>query len=322
MGYTFNAFVKFISDDPIMLGLCIAIIVLIILFVVVLFIGKRSDKKEESESNDLLKTEISMEPLKDTEQFVLDEVGTEDQTQEIANANVDKAIEESDHSLTEAMPVLEDIPAPSLEDIKEVPVTIEEPVPLEFDVDIENAPKLESDKGEVIESPIHTPSFEDYKIETPVPVEAGISQVEDQQMSIEPLHEENTPLIIESSVTPVEENIFDVKEPIVNIKNEETEIQAEDIEMPIMKTEEEEEVPSVYEDILAELPEIKIDAFDKTAILKTIPNMTPIEEIKEEPQKNEKEEEKESFDDIDLPKLNTNNTSSVLNSIKGESFDI
>ena len=78
---------------------------------------------------------------------------------------------------------------------------------------------------------------------------------------------------------------------------------------------------SVYENILADLPEIKVDAFDKTAILKTIPNMMPVEEPAIDNPPKEKEV-KESFDELDLPKLNTNNTKSVLNSIKGESFDI
>ncbi len=149
-----------------------------------------------------------------------------------------------------------------------------------------------------------------------------------ENVSTENVDNENLS-IIESAVTPVEENIFDIPQTDVKEKRilETVEPQVNniessmDIEMPLMTDSVKDEEPSVYENILADLPEIKVDAFDKTAILKTIPNMMPVEEPAIDNPPKEKEV-KESFDELDLPKLNTNNTKSVLNSIKGESFDI
>ncbi|MCI8498048.1 MAG: hypothetical protein HFG33_01415 [Bacilli bacterium] len=336
MGYTFNAFVKFISDDPIMLGLCIAIVVLVILFIVVLFLGKRSDKKEKENidnKDNLLKTEINMEPLKDTEQFSLDlqEDNKDSIETTIEPETLDTAVENLDlKEMPEQVLTLEDVELPNFEDIKEIPVVIEEkPIPIEFNLEVENAPKLESENDSIdnltVAEPAIPASFEDFNIKTDPNMENKISL---ENVSTENVDNENLS-IIESAVTPVEENIFDIPQTDVKEKRilETVEPQVNniessmDIEMPLMTDSVKDEEPSVYENILADLPEIKVDAFDKTAILKTIPNMMPVEEPAIDNPPKEKEV-KESFDELDLPKLNTNNTKSVLNSIKGESFDI
>lgn len=113
MGGTFNKFVAFISDDPIMLGLCIAIIVLVILFIVVLCLGnnKKEVKVEKPVDNttELLKTEINMDALKSTQEYNLSETKREQETE---------------------TPVVENSIEPP---VMEVPVTTEEPVALEFE---------------------------------------------------------------------------------------------------------------------------------------------------------------------------------------------
>lgn len=72
MGDTFNSFVRFISDDPIMLGLCVAIIVLVIAFILVLILGRKKDNKNlqnMENTSELLKTEVNLEALKSTQEF-------------------------------------------------------------------------------------------------------------------------------------------------------------------------------------------------------------------------------------------------------------
>lgn len=87
MNSTFNAFVAFISDDPIMLGLCIAIIVLVILFIIVLIFGGKKEKSIEDANVDntqeLLKTEVNMDALKSTQEYNLSEIKTEGPKEEV-----------------------------------------------------------------------------------------------------------------------------------------------------------------------------------------------------------------------------------------------
>lgn len=352
MGDTFNAFVKFISDDPIMLGLCIAIVVLVILFIIVLFIGKKSDKKDEIEKK--------IDEFKDDSK----EINIEDFTGPVTVINEDnEAITNEPEPTIETVetPILakeetkinEEVPSPvlegtktTLEEVKEIPVTIEEPIALEINTNELGAPTLEENISDSIDTlttkePSNIPSFDDLKItvESPTIVdeEKPLSSEEVPSMNVdnmntfkedipEPLDEASIPSIVESSVNPIEENIFDVdnnvfknyttkEEPIIEEVKEEKPIVPIEEPKEEIKTDNKESnnYSSVYlEDI--ELPEIIVDEFDKTAVIKNIPK-----EKTETPKENIKKENDDL--DIDLPKLNPENNNSVMNSVKGGPFE-
>ncbi len=76
MSDMFSAFTSFISDDPLMLTLCILIILLIIVFFVILFFGnnkndKDKETKEIENTSSLLKSDLDNEKLKSTQEFSL-----------------------------------------------------------------------------------------------------------------------------------------------------------------------------------------------------------------------------------------------------------
>ncbi len=364
MGNTFNAFVKFISDDPIMLGLCLAIVVLVILFIVVLFIGKKSDKKEELKNDENLETFTNDFKDANIEDFTGPVTIINETTTPTVEEPIEPKVEESIKEVLEVpesnviedeevmLPTLEGT-STSLEEVQEIPVTLEEPIALEINATELGAPTLE-EKNDSIDTlttkePVNMPTFDDLKI-TAEPTQPVIDSGEtlpvidevpsmniDNMVSIEeaipePLDEASIPSIVESSVNPIEENIFDVEnnvfkdytkkeEPIIDEPKEDESIVKEDIkplEEPIKEAKKEskkqENYNSVYlEDI--ELPEIVVDEFDKTSILKGIPNgEQTVNEVIETPKV---QEEKDDDDlDIDLPKLNPESSNSVINSVK------
>ena len=76
MSDTIKNFVKFISNDPVMLILCCAIIVLAIVFILVLIFGGKKKSKETEEELDnttsLVKSDID-EPLRSTREYSFNE---------------------------------------------------------------------------------------------------------------------------------------------------------------------------------------------------------------------------------------------------------
>lgn len=84
---SFNEFVKFISEDPVMLGLCGAIILLVLIFIIVLLFGGRKSKSKDynvslENTSTLLKNSIDDEPLRSTQEFTMNNV---DKTREISS---------------------------------------------------------------------------------------------------------------------------------------------------------------------------------------------------------------------------------------------
>lgn len=74
MGRTIESFLQFVKDDPIMLALCLAIGVLLLLFIIVLFLGKNADKKYESKKKEeqMMKTEVNLNIIRDASTSVKD----------------------------------------------------------------------------------------------------------------------------------------------------------------------------------------------------------------------------------------------------------
>ncbi len=135
MGDTINKLIQFISEDPIMLGLCIAIVVLIIIFILVLIFGGKKEKKAEkikeyTEDNTqaLLKTSLEEEPLRSTQEFNLNignnepakledtqsleniQILSETSTEEDVPITVDEAIELKNQRQMEALKNTIEIP--------------------------------------------------------------------------------------------------------------------------------------------------------------------------------------------------------------------
>ena len=117
----FNEFIKFIKDDPIMLGLSCAIAFLVSLFILVLiFGGKKKSKKIEDNVEDntaaLLKSDLGTEPLKSTQEFTL-------------NINTEMPVQDPIVPFEKDMPNAE---STHVEDAIPVPVEIENSAPTEF----------------------------------------------------------------------------------------------------------------------------------------------------------------------------------------------
>lgn len=373
MGKTIGAFFQFIMDDPIMMGLCIAILVLIVLFILVLFLGKKSDAKEKKEieatkEDSLLKTEVNLN---------------------VTDIVPPTASEQPVESTVISSPEIETF---SPMEVVEVPVTTEESVKLEVPTG-EPVKEVESVQDIATSPKTTVPSFDDYKIEPPT-VEKNAtmgnivtsnmeqfdvsSNVEDngsivmpmennifdssvlapesnethtpiEETKKEPVREENifdnismsleSPQIVESTVNPIDEIAIEEIPSIENTLQAPSELVApvtmESIETPIeqpMSIEEpvaeaeievagessnEETLEDIYSFDETELPELKLEDFSRTAIIRHMP-------VLDTNTKNILQEDKsEDLDDLDLPKLNTtNNNSGVLNVLKGETFDI
>lgn len=189
MGKTINAFFKFILDDPIMLGLCIAIGVLIVLFIIVLMLGKKTNKSQDKNSKKeeaLLRTEINLEKLDDSLGNSLENIVTGLNSLD-DNNNMDI-------------------------DVQEVPVTIEEE-PTKLEVTPEET--LERTESFSLEGfvPENIPSFDDYKIEAPTAEE--IKEITAELGVIEGAKQDD---ISSEPVAPVE------KSPVFEIPNLEPEV--------------------------------------------------------------------------------------------------
>lgn len=188
MGKTIGAFFQFIMDDPIMMGLCIAILVLIVLFILVLFLGKKSDAKEKKEieatkEDSLLKTEVNLN---------------------VTDIVPPTASEQPVESTVISSPEIETF---SPMEAVEVPVTTEEPVKLEVPTG-EPVKEVESVQDIATSPKTTVPSFDDYKIEPPTVEEnatmGNIVTSNMEQFDVSSNVEDNG-----SIVMPMENNIFD-----------------------------------------------------------------------------------------------------------------
>lgn len=129
-------FIRFITGDPIMLGLSFAIVFLVLIFVLVLVLGGRKKNKLVEENTidntaTLLKSDIENEPLKSTQEFTLN-LNLEENT-----PSLPPAVEtEAEISVEEVPAESFDIPLPNLEaETKEekvmpIPVTNEIEIPV------------------------------------------------------------------------------------------------------------------------------------------------------------------------------------------------
>lgn len=246
MKETINRFIQFISDDPIMLVLCFAIVVLILVFILVLvFYGKKDDKVEKSEVSEnttsLLKPDSTLEPLRSTQEFSLNNLGAEESLESTQKLeNIDSLTSENDIN---------------------VPISINEAMDIKLNRDNEA-------NKDTIEIPIVMDDNPD-KVEIPIN-EDDKSNIKDVQPKTE-----------------------------VNLSNT--------INQPFS---------SVYTSL--ETMPTPMDIPNDTKIIKH----NEAEENNIDSQVVSQTSEEENLDDIDLPKLNTNTESSILNTLSGESFDI
>ncbi len=395
MSKTISAFFQFIMDDPIMLGLCLAIGVLVILFIIVLLLGKKADKEEamKDKEEELLKTQVdlkvmeendnnSMAPLYEevkieaTPEAVEVPVVTDNAVSlEVPSENVEEftipEIEAKAH--TESVPSFEDykIEAPTLEEIKEVTGELnvvqlqDESKPTGFDMkpEVDSSVSMENVGFDI--QPMET--FEEAN--DPVgfslqPKEANesiintadtTSTIEQEPIvfSMEDRLTEPVPDIIESTVNPVEDNsslydedtnIFDLEEkllsnfkfslpaespkeenkaidlPIIQPAEKVVELPIIEEVRPVVEERKEESLKDIYGYEETELPDIKVEDFSRTAIIRHIPvldsKLTKMFEVKPNGIVSE------SDDDLDLPKLNTATIGTGIDVLRGESFDI
>lgn len=356
---TIGAFFQFILDDPIMLGLCLAILVLIILFVIVLFLGKKADREEQKNEagEELLETQVDLNVLNETYKE------SELETNTAIAMEVPVTIEEKPiqveisptealetFSKTEPIPSFEDfkIEAPTPEEIKEATGELK---PVGFDLQPQQNEEPKEMVGfnlqpKTIEVPTEPVGFD---LQPEAKNEPIVFKPEDYIVDA-------GPSIIESNVNPIEdENAnFDMEKQLMssfNFSIPETKPQVDSIEKeevdlprpketvepvkdlpvepprPIQKApierstfEKEETLRDIYgyEDV--EIPEIAVEDFSRTAIIRHIPvldsKLSTMFEVKPSGIITE------SDDDVDLPKLNTATNGTGLNALHGESFDI
>ncbi len=346
MGDTFNAFVKFISDDPIMLGLCIAIIVLVIAFILVLILGRKKDDTNDDKhenTQELLKTEVNLDTLKSTQEYSLSELQNKENLNEQEVTPVSDPLTTVEEPTTimnteiedpkiETSPVIEETPtaetSPQVEEPTpvveqeapaiEVPVTTEVPTPLEVPImDTPNPVIKEETPASVI------PTFDSIKIEpepimpvNPGPItnsDVNIFDAKEEPIPVVPLDESTVKPIIESSVNPLDETTTIDTNNINPFENKEP--VKEEVELPIITApipKVEEPFSSVYTTPVEELPSVNTEEFSRTAIIRHIPVMET-KTITDDT----------DLDDLDLPKLNTNTTNnSALGALEGETFNI
>lgn len=236
-----GTFIKFLTDDPIMLGLCIAIVVLIITFIVVLVLGKRKDDKNTKLNNtsELLKTEINLEALDNTREYQASEIKPKEEpavkvatpTQEVKPVET-PAIEIPVETKEE--PTKLEIETPKNEK------TTESEIPDIFTFGIDGAKKVE----ELVNALSGFPAPDEFKTE-PIPsiVESKVEPVENETSSfttevskdeapVFPTIDNNS--IIESKVNPINENDFHGADSLIDFTTPEEQV----VETPQDKKEE------------------------------------------------------------------------------------
>lgn len=272
MSETFKEFVKFISDDPLMLGLCCAIVVLVILFILVLCFGGKKKKTNEEASIDntasLLKPEAGEEVLRSTQQISLSAI----------NDNM-------------VSPVEEETPVPS----------VEAPLPAYNSDTFEPVmPKVETVTEPAFVAPDPLPKEPVMPQVTPVPFEMSTPVAMDiPKPAMEPVMPE-APVVNVNTFEPVVSEPINYTEPII------PDMPMPSVE-PVMGTQ---PFSSVYApgtqtmESVQEIPVSPQQYVNPVVEEPVMPEVLPVEE------------------DIDLPKLSTNQDTSVLGTLTGESFNI
>lgn len=174
---TIDKLIKFITEDPIMLGLCLAIVVLIIAFILVLIFGGKKEKKKEKiieesidNTRELLKPIIE-EPLRSTQELNLNLDANKEpeiaENQSLENIQLlDEAPMEENIPITvnDAIELKNQREQEELKDTIEIPVIYNsDPTPVEIpnmqeseDKPVEEEPIVQIPKIEQPLSPIYT----------------------------------------------------------------------------------------------------------------------------------------------------------------------
>lgn len=161
MGDTINEFILFVTNNPLMLGLCIAIVVLFIVLIIVLFSGKKTTK------------EIVEQPADTSSEVTIDPIQTP-VTPEVS-APVDNAfsVENIQNTFDDINKENKEAEGPQLFTEEEAPINIDEVMNLKEKVDASN--------GDIPAAPIPAPvelkSSTPEKVEIPVPEAPVIPEV-------------------------------------------------------------------------------------------------------------------------------------------------
>lgn len=258
MSDAFNSFVKFISEDPLMLGLCIAIVVLIVVFIIVLCTGgkKKSVKEEPVEENttQLLASDINDEPLKSTQEFNMSSLREEQEKLEstINVPNVDAITDdmtekEAPISLEEAIHLRNTREENDIKDTIKIPVVSETPsTPVDIPAETPTIPEIPSIDDDMSDLTIPEEKVEEISdIELPTMAneaikETGASQpfssvylnsnrempkVEEDFSKTEiirhiPVMESPSPSVIEPAFSEPSEDLDDIDLPKLNTDTE------------------------------------------------------------------------------------------------------
>lgn len=236
-----GTFIKFLTDDPIMLGLCIAIVVLIIAFVVVLILGKRKDDKNSRLNNtsELLKTEINLEALDSTREYTASEIKPkEEPVVKVASSNPEVTSTETPTMEvpveTKTEPTKLEVEAPKNEEITK------NEIPEIFTFGVDGAKKTEEPVNSLSGFPAPDefktepiPSIVESKVE-PVETEDSASNIEDSNKDTPTFPTIGDNSIIESKVNPINDNDFHGADSLIDFTTPEEQV----VETPQDKKEE------------------------------------------------------------------------------------
>lgn len=209
MSDMFSAFTSFISDDPLMLTLCILIILLIIIFFIILFFGnnkneKDKENKEIENTSSLLKSDLTSDNLKSTQEFSLqneENISFDNKEQPIikeltpsideenAPINIDEAM-----IIKNSRPNEEPVKIPNIDEIKEIDIDAinehKDNNQLVLDTNLESSTnKTDNIFDNIEEETDNVQNVFHQKIEPPIKINENIKPT--VELSKEPINIEN-----------------------------------------------------------------------------------------------------------------------------------
>ena len=312
MGDTIKEFFIFISDNPLMLGLCIAIVLLFLILIIVLFAGGKRNKKEKDvleNTSELFTTTIDNQKLKSTNELkTVDENITFSEEDNNLEEDLEFNEEDAPININEALNLKKEREAiPSIEntstatfakfdktEVVPIPVELNKNPVKKLEINMENTGMSKINRDEirsngtnpVLNKESNEAEFNDISSHKPI-IPDSINDDNEIDKSINNLLDEVNQL--KTNQISFDEN---PSKPI-EFKNEFAQIKPKEVELPKQSL---------------NFVKNNTTEFSKTDVINQIPDLTDLDED-------------ENLDDIELPKFKVDDTSPIKH-IKGESFNI
>ena len=354
MGDTIKEFILFVTNNPLMLGLCIAIVVLFIILIIVLFSGRKTTKviEEKTDTNTSGTKDNLEQPLVEQTSLESDMTSPEIKAPEVnsftAN-NIQSTFDEINKENAEAE-------GPALFTEEEAPINISEALNLKDKINSENSGVDELADKTIPTAAIPIPvelkkaSVTEEKVEFPKPEHQPISPVSPATPVVPPVSQDITEDKANNDFDSLIKEINTMKTGPINVQDiegstEEKDINfqnafpKDDLDKTIVATDNGEvNLNKLFEDdsflssgnnrestsTTLDVPQSPV-APNTTAPLSSVnlnnTNTNIFDQQIEKKPEVPVEDEEVNLDDIELPKFK-DESSDVLDNLKGESFDI